>query len=71
MSPLHIDVDGFSDGVCERVMWGVFSRPNSQPEWLLAELHSDEETASYSRDSYNCQTIIHVVKVRVDLRGAQ
>lgn len=69
MSLLHGDVEGFADGVCERVMWGVFSRPDRV--WLCAELHADEEAASYNAASYECPTIIQAVRVRVDLRGAQ
>lgn len=69
MSALHGDVEGFVDGVCECVMWGVFSRPYRS--WLCAELHADEESADWSTRQYSCPTIVQAVKVRVDMRGAQ
>lgn len=70
MSLLHGDVEAFVDGVCDRVMWGVFSRPDRA--WLCAELHADEESAVYNAtQQYDCPTIVQTVKVRIDLRGAQ
>lgn len=69
MSLLHGDVETFVNGVCDRVMWGVFSRPDRV--WLCAELHADEGSAVYNATQYDCPTIVQTVKVRVDLRGAQ
>lgn len=72
MSLLHGNVEGFKDGVCERVMWGVFRPEFSPPDgpWSLRELYADIAQAQNAA-AVDSRNIVQAVKVRIDLRGAQ